>query len=233
MEARGRSLSTSVIMAVRNGESFLTEAIESVLGGTIQPAEILVVDGDSTDKTPMIAQSYPEVRYVVQQGLGIPAAYNQGVRESRHELIAFLSCDDLWEPTKLERQEAFMRDNAAVDFCVTRVRHFLSPGSEIPPGFRPELFESDRVAYIMETLLARRRVFDKVGMFDESFEVAEDVDWFARAQDAEDVESGFVDEVLVRKRVHDRNASLNAEANNALLLKALRASIERKRRGGR
>lgn len=232
METQGKSLTISVIIAVRNGERFLREAIESVLGGTLQPDEIVVVDGNSTDQTPLIARSYPEVRYVMQNGTGIPAAYNQGIRESRHALVAFLSCDDLWEPTKLERQEAYLREHPEVDFCVAKVRHFLTPGSEIPSGFRPELLEEDRVAYIMETLLARRRAFDKVGMFDESFEVAEDVDWFARAQDEQAVSSGVVDEVLVRKRVHEDNASLNAEANNALLLRALRASIERKRKGG-
>ncbi len=227
------SLATSVIIAVRNGELFLRDAIESVLNGVRRPDEIVVVDGHSTDDTATIAESYPEIQYVLQDGTGIAAAYNQGVRVAQFELLAFLSCDDLWEPSKLQMQVNYLSNNPTLDFCITKVRHFLNPGSRVPSGFRPELLEQDRVAYIMETLLARRRVFDKVGLFDESFEVAEDVDWFARARDAHDVHSGVVREVLVRKRVHDDNASLNAEANNALLLKALRASIERKRTGGK
>lgn len=222
---------TSTVVAVKNGERFLREAIESILAGDLPPTEIIVVDGHSTDGTAGIVSSYPSIRYLLQDGTGIAAAYNQGIAASSGELIAFLSSDDRWDPRKLRLQVQHMEQNPGVDFCVARARHFIEEGMALPPGFRPELLSEDMVAYIMETLLARRRVFDEVGPFNTEFEVAEDVDWFARAKDF-GATSSVVDEVLVYKRVHDRNASLNASENNELLLKALRESIKRKRTSG-
>jgi glycosyltransferase involved in cell wall biosynthesis len=58
-------------MAVKNGERFLAEAIESVLSQTYEPYEIIVVDGQSTDSTEKIAKSYKPVRYIRQRGQGV------------------------------------------------------------------------------------------------------------------------------------------------------------------
>jgi hypothetical protein len=60
--------------------------------------------------------------------------------------------------------------------------------------------------------------------------LAEDVDWFARAADGH-VPMAVVPEVLLRKRVHDTNASSDAQTSNRELLKALKRSIERKKAG--
>ena len=80
----------------------------------------------------------------------------------------------------------------------------------------------------METLVARRSALERVGPFDTSYRVAEDVDWFARARDA-GLRIDVVDDVLLHKRVHGGNASLNARENDELLLRAVRASLIRKR----
>ena len=83
---------------------------------------------------------------------------------------------------------------------------------------------------VMEALMARKRVFEQVGPFDPSFPVSEDTDWFARARDA-GVPMAVLPDVLVRKRVHSANSSLGTPAINALLLRAMRGSIQRKRAG--
>jgi len=218
-------------MPARNGERFVRSAIESILAGELRPSEIIAVVGPSTDGTADVVKSFAEVRYLPQEETGIAAAYNQGINAASSGLIAFLSCDDLWETHKLQSQVEYLVQHPEVDYCVGRVQHFLDSDSDVPPGFRRGLLDDTPVAYIMETLLARREVFDRVGLFDTSFEVAEDVDWFARARD-QGIKAGVIDKVLVRKRVHATNASLNAAANNELLLKALRASIRRKRESG-
>ncbi|MCU0517011.1 MAG: glycosyltransferase [Oscillatoria sp. Prado101] len=61
----------SVIIAVKNGERFLAEAIESVLSQTYEPYEIIAVDGQSTDSTEKVAKSYKQVRYIRQTGQGV------------------------------------------------------------------------------------------------------------------------------------------------------------------
>ena len=80
----------------------------------------------------------------------------------------------------------------------------------------------------METLLARREVFDLVGPFDTSFVTGEDLDWFARARDA-GVPLVQVERVLLTKYVHDSNASLTDPGIDAALFRLLSASLRRKR----
>jgi glycosyltransferase involved in cell wall biosynthesis len=220
----------SVILVARNGERFIAEALASVFVSEMKPLEVLVIDGGSTDRTVEIARAFPLTRVVAQAGTGIAGAYNQGIDVARAEFIAFISHDDIWEPGKLDRQIAFMREHPGLGYTVSMVRHFLDAGAQIPVGFRAELLDRAVPGLIMEALVARKSVFGQVGLFDPRFTVSEDTDWFARARDA-GVPMAVLPEVLVRKRVHGANSSLTMPTINALLLRAMRGSIERKRQG--
>lgn len=227
---RVTSAMVSVILIVRNGAAYIAQALESVYQSQLQPNEILVVDGGSTDDTPAIAAQFPLVRILRQNSQGIANAYNEGIEQARGEFLAFISHDDLWLPDKLYRQIAYLQAHPEVSCTLTMVEHFLEPGTSPPPGFRLELLERPYPGWIMETLVARRAAFDRVGGFDPIFPVGEDTDWFARARDA-GVVPVVLPEVLVRKRVHGDNSSLKEPHINPLLLLALRRSIERKRTG--
>ena len=122
----------SVIMAVRNGERFLRQAIESVLAQDYRPIEIILVDGQSTDRTADIARSYPDVRYVYQENLGIANAYNIGVRAAEGEFVAFLSHDDLWLPNKLSMQVNYLITHPEIGYTVAATRFLLEPGFSFP-----------------------------------------------------------------------------------------------------
>jgi glycosyltransferase involved in cell wall biosynthesis len=227
----GNDRGVSVILIVRNGERFIGEALDSVVAQTLLPSEILVIDGHSTDGTVEIAGRYQAVTVVTQTGTGIANAYNEGIARARYDLIAFISHDDRWMPSKLERQVAALMDAPDALLAFTHVQHVLADGATPPPGFRMSLLDGAVPGFIMETLVARRAAFDIVGLFDPSFAVGEDTDWFARARDAH-VPTVVLPETLVVKRVHDSNSSLNYAGMNDLLLKALRQSIARKRNAG-
>ncbi|WP_129671691.1 glycosyltransferase [Candidatus Chloroploca sp. Khr17] len=219
--------SVSVIVIVKNGERFLAQALQSILDQTLPPAEILVVDGNSTDRTAEIAQSFADVRYLRQPDSGISNAYNFGIAQAQGELIAFLSHDDLWTPDKLAIQVNHLLAHLDCQYTVCRIRSFLEPGETPPTGFRYELLQKEPVAYIMETLLVRRSLFEQVGLYDPHMPIGEDVDWYARVFDAKIV--GHVcDQVLVHKRVHGCNTSLTDVTTNDQLLLSLRRSVQRK-----
>jgi glycosyltransferase involved in cell wall biosynthesis len=219
----------SVIIAVKNGERFLASAINSVIEQDYQPFEIIVVDGKSVDNTAKIAKSFEAIHYIYQIDKGIADAYNIGIEAARGEFIAFLSHDDLWTPDKLNTQIDYMLNHPEIQYTVARVKFFLEPDCLIPPGFRRELLENDHVGRIMETLVARKTVFDLVGTFDTDLAIGNDVDWFTRVND-NDIPMAIVPKVLLLKRIHDANTSLNTSVNNQELLKALRRSIKRKQR---
>ncbi|MEL6501088.1 MAG: glycosyltransferase [Cyanobacteria bacterium J06623_1] len=217
----------SVVLAVKNGEKYLKWAIKSVLQQDYQNYELILVDGNSTDNTEAIARSYP-LRLIKQQGQGIADAYNLGIAEAKGEYLTFISHDDRWTNDKLSSQLSYLQQHPEAKFCVALVQFFLEPGAKIPAGFRPELLTGEHTALIMETLMARREVFQTVGKFNTDYHVAEDVDWYSRAKDAR-IPYGVVQHTLLHKRVHNRNTSLTSAANNQNLLKILRQSIKRKR----
>ncbi|HEX7587125.1 MAG TPA: glycosyltransferase [Anaerolineae bacterium] len=218
----------SAIIAVKNGERFLAAAIESVLAQDYSPYEIIIVDGHSVDATAEIAKSYPGVRFVEQVNRGVADAYNVGIDAARGEFIAFLSHDDLWTPNKLSVQMDHILRHPEIQYAITRVQFFIEPGCKLPGGFRVELLVQDRVGMMMETVIARKSLFDLIGKFDPLYSSSEDADWFSRASDRQ-VTRGVVPQVLLRKRVHDANLTFTDPTAYPNLFRALKQSIERKR----
>jgi glycosyltransferase involved in cell wall biosynthesis len=226
--SNGECSSVSVILIVRNGQALIAEALDSVFQSTIRPAEILVVDGGSTDRTVEIAELFPLVRVIHQTSTGIARAYNEGIAQVQGEFIAFISHDDLWLPGKLDKQIAYMRRNPKVLYTVAMVQHVLAPGGAVPLGFRGRLLERPVPGMLMETMVARKGVFARVGSFDPEFPISEDTDWFARARDA-NIEMALLPDVLLHKRIHGSNASLTELRLNEMLLHVLRRSVRRKK----
>ena len=218
----------SVVMIVRNGERFLGSAIESVRAQDYRPLEIIVVDGQSTDATPAIAVSFPDVRLIAQTGRGVADAYNVGIAAARGELVAFLSHDDLWTPDKVSAQVEYLRAHPDIQYCVGRVKFFLEAGCSPPPGFKRDLLVGDHVGFIMETLMARRSVFRALGGFDPTLSVANDTDWFARAKDA-GVLMAVIPKLLVLKRLHGTNLTGNTVVLREEVLEIVTHSLKRQR----
>ncbi len=220
----------SALIVVRNGEAFIARAIESILAQTVAPAEIVVLDGCSTDRTREVARDYSGVRILTNERLGIAPARNAGVEACRNDVIAFLDCDDVWHPRKLERQlDALSRitsasASACYVTCLFRQRHaawgshrnFAALDARPVAGLTPSC------------LLLPRSTFEHVGPFDDTLTVGTDSDWFARAIDL-GVINVMVDETLVEKTRHLDNVSTDADAMAAELAALLRTSLRRKR----
>ncbi len=218
----------SVVMAVLNGAERLPQALESIRAQTVPVAEIVLVDGGSADGTREIASAAPDVRLVDQVGPSLASAYNTGIREAAGTHVAFLSHDDLWLPHKVELQLERLRAAPPADAVVGHAQFVVEPGDAPPPGFRPELLDGPRPARIMETLLAPRPLFDRVGPLRPEVSPADDVDWFARAHDL-GVHVAVLPDVILRKRVHDASTAHTAAGTQPGLLRAMHAAIARKR----
>jgi glycosyltransferase involved in cell wall biosynthesis len=218
----------SVILAVRNGEKYLETALKSIFEQSFQDYEIILIDGKSEDRTAEIAKSHASIRYLYQQGQGIADAYNLGIEKAKGKILAFISHDDLWTADKLDIQANYLQAHPEMQYTIAKVKFFLEAGQTVPNGFRKELFTGEHVGMIMETLVVRKKLFELVGNFNSDYHVAEDVDWFSRAKDA-GILYHVVDQVLLHKRVHNANTSLNSSVNDQNLLNILRQSIKRKR----
>src|SRR3989442_305927 len=127
--------SVTVIMAVRNGEQYLAQSIESVRANAYFIQEVILIDGNSTDRTREIANSFSGVRIVPQEGKGIAGAYNTGLKLVSSDLVAFNSHDDLWDRRKLELQTNLLIDQPQLQIVAGYAQRFLDNPLEIPAGF--------------------------------------------------------------------------------------------------
>jgi len=97
------AVQVTVVIPAYDRAHLLGRAIDSVLGQTLTPAAVIVVDDGSVDDTKAVVQAYgDEVRYVWQLNAGGAAARNHGVELAETEWVAFLDSDDLWLPNHLE-----------------------------------------------------------------------------------------------------------------------------------
>jgi glycosyltransferase involved in cell wall biosynthesis len=219
----------SVVIPVRDGERYLGEAIESVLGQTLAPAEIVVVDDGSTDASAEVAARFGDrVRVVAQEPAGIAVAVNRGVEETGEELVAMLDADDLWTPNKLALQVAALDADPKLEAVFGYVREFISP--ELAPDERLRL---SRRAEPMpwrgkSTILIRRSALGRVGPFDPTWRVGDFVDWHARADEL-GLRSAMLECVIVHRRLHARNYGRSSRADHVDYARVARAALERRR----
>lgn len=173
----------SVIIPTFNRALFLGAAIDSVLSQTYKNIELIVVDDGSNDNTKEILKSYGDkLKYCFQENKGPASARNRGIEESSAEFIAFLDSDDRWDKNKLSIQLEEMQQNP--DYLLSHTQEVwykngkLLNQKEKHKKFGGFIFDKclPLCAIGMSTVMVRRELFEKIGLFDESFPCCEDYD---------------------------------------------------------
>jgi glycosyltransferase involved in cell wall biosynthesis len=205
---------SSVVMTARDAERFIEQALRSAFDQTMPPASVIVVDDGSTDSTADIAEAFDSrVRVLRRPHGGIGVSRNAGLEEVQTEYVAFLDADDVWLPTKLERQlDAFAADPSRdAVFCM--FDEFVEPGAELPPGTRAARTGQD--AALSTGALLPLELVRRLGPFD-AVPVGDWLAWWGRARTAR-VREHVVPEVLYRRRIHGGNNSLRRSDNRQFL----------------
>ena len=219
----------SVIIPVYNGERYLPEAVASIRAQNYAPLEIIVVNDGSTDGTATLVQSLgADIRYFYQPNAGPSAARNRGLAMAKGDLITFLDADDLWVRDKIERQVAYLSAHPEIDIVQGLSQLFRVVIQD--KAIMRELM--DRVwSPKLDSALFRRKVFDRVGLFDTQMRRAEDCDWFYRAREI-GVRIAVLQEVAIYWRCHAHSLSSDKAASSTAGATALRASLQRRRQAG-
>src|SRR5277367_3459376 len=153
----------SVVVPVFNGAAYIAQAIDSVLGQTLAPDEVIVVDDGSSDSTADIVKRYqPHVLYRRQVNQAPGAARNLGIRESKGELLAFLDSDDIWLPEKLRVQKMALDQDPRLHLVFGQMSQFRSPELSSEVAARLAGDETDQPSQLNSCLLARRAAFERV-----------------------------------------------------------------------
>jgi glycosyltransferase involved in cell wall biosynthesis len=218
----------SVIIPVYNGEHYLAQAIESVFAQTYKPIELIIIDDGSFDNSSYIARSFKEICYHYQINKGVAVARNAGIAVSNGEFIAFLDQDDIWTHNKLNVQIDYLLNHPEADGVLSKQRLFLEPGIAPPKWLKRELLQKEQTGYFPSSMVVRKDVFSRIGVFDPVYKHTSDVDWIARVKDA-GILMIMLPEALFYRRIHSANTSAETQIIHPELLKTLKKSIERQR----
>ncbi len=218
----------SVVIPVYNGQRFLAQAIESVLGQSYAPCEIIVVDDGSSDGSAAIAQSFAAVHCVRQENQGQAAALNAGVKASQGTLLAFLDADDMWTPNNLDIQVDYLLRHPGLGYVIGRTLNFVEPGTQAPAHLTKDLLPGLSSLLSPGAIVVRKAIFEQVGYFSPDYEHAKDMDWFVRAKEA-GVIMKTLSETVLHRRIHGLNQSFRTTPRTTDYIRVLKASLDRKR----
>lgn len=209
----------SVLVPALNAEKTLRRSLASALCGTYRNIELIVVDDGSADGTAVIAEELSQadsrVRLHRRRTGGVAAALNSALGLARGSYVARLDADDLWHPSKLEKQVALAlrTPEAAFIYCFIRyidkedrVLHD-GPPQRFPPSALARSFYESLVGGNSSALM-KRSVVTALGGFDESLSSWEDMDLQLRIGAVHPI--AFVPEYLVGYRVRPEALSQNA-----------------------
>ncbi len=178
----------TVLMSVFNGSDTLAYGIESILAQTFADFEFLIINDGSTEPVGDILQSYKDsrIRVHTQANMGLTRALNKGLRLATTDLIARMDSDDVSLPTRLERQLAVFKADAAVDLVGASFDIVDEQGRllERKTLFVDDLYRLWRLQfhnnYGHGAVMFRRSAVNAVGNYDEALRYAQDYDLWSR-----------------------------------------------------
>lgn len=214
---------------VRNGEAYLAEAIESVLGQSRPCDQVIVVDNGSSDRSAEIAAGFGSVVEVVlepQPGIGI--ARNAAACTARGDYLAFLDADDLWAREKTALQLAAFEAEPGLQLVFGHVRQFVSPdlAAEEAEGLRVPV--DPQPGQHIGAMLVRRTAIEAIGPWPEDVRVSDGLTFFLRARELGLAEAMLAETVTLR-RVHGANHSIHNRDERAEFARHLKGSLDRRR----
>lgn len=183
----------TVLIPVFNGSAYLHAALASVAAQSITNFICLILNDGSTDSTSAIADHFcrtdPRFQAIHLPNRGLVSTLNTGIDMTRTDWIARLDADDLMAETRLERQFAFVANNAGLDIAASFVRYIDENGSVFGEGrsrftthmaVQTALKEGDLIGLHHPSVLARTNSLREMGGYREEARLAEDTDLWTR-----------------------------------------------------
>ena len=200
-----KEFKVSVVIPTYNRVPYLGRAITSVLKQSYPVNEIIVIDNGSTDQTlSFIKKNFTSIRVIIEKKRGVSFARNLGIKNCKYNWIAFLDSDDEWITDKIEKQFVLLKkSNFKYQFIHTneiwikngilknQKKKHLKKGGYI--------FEDclDICKISPSSVLIKKELFDRYGLFDYKFKVCEDYELWLRITSK--IKIGYLDKPLIKK----------------------------------
>ena len=218
----------SIVIPAYNHEKYVRECVQSVLDQTYQDFEIIITDDGSSDGTVNVIRKFDNSRiqlYTHANNKGVCATINNCIQKAAGEYIAVLNSDDIWEPTKLEKQVAYLDSHPEIGAVFSKVA-FIDAASDLI-GFEKlphsRTFEKENrsryewLKYFFfsgnclchPSILIRKKCHEYVGLYNKRMFNLHDLDMWVRL--CFKYEIHILDEKLVRFRIRAGEANAGAD----------------------
>lgn len=203
----------TVLMSVYNGDTFLKEAVESIIEQTFGDFEFLVIDDGSSDSSVEIIRSYGDRRIRLisnEKNIGLAASLNSGIRMASGEYIVRMDSDDISLPDRLQRQVDFMETHREIAVCGSYMETIGEQIQVVKKPINSKLIKCFLLAgspFSHPTVLLRTSLIQRYDLYyNEDYSAAQDYDLWARILQ---IAPGWnIDEVLLHYRLHNRQLSI-------------------------
>lgn len=229
----------SVIIPVYNGEKYLSETLDSIIGQTFTDWEIVAVNDGSSDNSLNVLCEYQsklglKMKVINQKNRGVSVARNVAIDTSEGEYLAFIDADDIWLPEKLEKQIELLEDNRNVALVYSNLLNLIGKNKTQRKQLinkklhRGKIF--DPLFYFnfipLSSVVVRKKIIEKYGNFNIHYKIIQDYDILLRI--AEDNEIDYVNDKLLLYRIHINNISSNVEVKDKENLELIKEWIQKK-----
>jgi len=220
--------SVSAVITAHNSALYIADAVASIRAQRSPPDEIVIIDDGSTDSTGTIVGALgTDIRYVWQANRGEASARNRGIAAAQGDIVAFLDADDAWPSDRLERLLQPLTDKH-VEIVCGRARAFSESSwtaAAAAAAGHPEGFMMSFGCAVI-----RRALFDRIGGVDETMRHGVDLDWFLRCRERA-VPILVIEDIVLLYRRHDHNMTRDIDAGRDGLMRTVKQSLDRRRRG--
>lgn len=204
-------LSVTALIPTYNRARFLGDAIESLLGQSCAPNQLLVVDDGSRDNTREVVEKFgSSIEYIEKKNGGKSSALNVGLRHVRNDCVWILDDDDIAEQDALRKMLEALQEKPECGFAFGNYDLFTIDGNgrqyrtliDFPEVNPDDLYLAlmERCFILQGALLVRKACFTEVGDFDEGNTRSEDLDMMLRL--AQRFRGAKVDAVMFHQRQH-------------------------------
>ena len=219
VRAVGRlNVKISVLLAVRNGDTFISEAIESVLSQTYENLELIIIVNCSSDKTFSIVKDFKNkdsrIKILVSNICQLNFNLNLGLMSATGEFIARIDADDVCLPHRFEKQVTKLQfaDIVGSNLDVIDVDSVLMSTLQFPQNndaIRGKIFYKSVIAH--PSVMFKKSVLLEVGGYQGGY-YAQDYDLWLRLMRNKSLVFHNIQEPLTRYRIHSRQSKGNSVA---------------------
>lgn len=225
---KGESGLVSIVVPTRNRERLLKQTLESLLGQTYRPIQLVIVDDGSQDNTKAIVREMQEsnpqrfdIQLLEQEHLGGSVARNAGAKQTSGEFIVFMDDDDVAANDFLEARVRALQHNKSANLAYGPWKRFTSEdshyrlvdsyGTAPEPGSRWAALLAGW-SLLLQGCVIRRELVSRVGAWNARLQKSQDLDYKARLMADETCVPTHTDRGLVFYRIHEKSISGQLDA---------------------